>query len=129
MVLRFCLEGEVKRSPPPPHRLDEFRLAIPWQVAPQQSPPPLHQLPRLCNSEAVDSIYAFKHKPFRLDFYVRQRIPFHLDLFVSQYVNVYLPNTETIRSYTFLVTRTSFKLYSRISASLPAWYNSNTNTI
>jgi hypothetical protein len=32
------------------HRHDEFQPAIPWRVALQQSPPPLHRLASFCNT-------------------------------------------------------------------------------
>ena len=35
--------GAAWAAAPSTHRLDEFPLAIPWRVALQQSPPPLHQ--------------------------------------------------------------------------------------
>ena len=70
-----------------PHRLDESRLAIPWRVAPQQSPPPLHQLVRLCNTETFNQSEDRKSKTVRFDFYVRQRIAFRLDFYVRQYAS------------------------------------------
>jgi hypothetical protein len=42
-VLGVLTMGRRGASAPQSHRLDEFRLAIPWRVALQQSPPPLHQ--------------------------------------------------------------------------------------
>jgi hypothetical protein len=42
-VLGVLTMGRHGASAPQSHRLDEFRLAIPWRVALQQSPPPLHQ--------------------------------------------------------------------------------------
>lgn len=80
------LEGEIVSKPALPHRLDESRLAIPWQVAPQQSLPPLHQLTELCNIHSVGSNDPTHDKTFRLDFFVRQRIIVRLDFFVRQWV-------------------------------------------
>ena len=79
------LEGEIVSKPALPHRLDESRLAIPWQVAPQQSLPPLHQLCEFCNTHPVGSIDPTNSKTFRLDFYVRQRIIVRLDFYVRQW--------------------------------------------
>ena len=79
------VEGVTASSHALPHRLDESRLAIPWRVAPQQSPPPLHQLSELCNFEAVASNEPINPKTFRLDFYVRQRITVRLDFYVRQW--------------------------------------------
>jgi hypothetical protein len=78
-------EGEIASNPALAHRLDESRLVIPWQVAPQQSLPPLHQLLKLCKIEAVDSNEPAKSKTFRLDFYVRQRITVRLDFYMRQW--------------------------------------------
>src|SRR5262249_11504729 len=79
------LEGETVSSHALPHRLDESRLAIPWRVAPQQSPPPLHQLSKLCDFEAIGSNRPINSKTFRLDFYVRQRILVRLDFYMRQW--------------------------------------------
>jgi hypothetical protein len=78
------VEGEI-RNLALTHRLDEFQLAIPWRVAPQQSPSPLHQLQELCNSKSVGSNDPAKPKTVRLDFYVRQRIIVRLDFYVRQH--------------------------------------------
>jgi ubiquinone/menaquinone biosynthesis C-methylase UbiE len=82
-VWRNLVEGEINLALT--HRLDEFQLAIPWRVAPQQSPSPLHQLEELCNSESVGSNDPAKPKTVRLDFYVRQRIIVRLDFYVRQH--------------------------------------------
>ena len=80
------VEGAIVSKHALPHRLDESRLAIPWQVAPQQCLPPLHQLSELCIIEAVGSNDPAKTKTFRLDFYMRQRISVRLDFYVRQRV-------------------------------------------
>ena len=82
---REIVEGEIVSNHALPHRLDESQLAIPRQVAPQQSLPPLHQLSELCNIESVGSNEPAKTKTFRLDFYVRQRIIVRLDFYVRQW--------------------------------------------
>ena len=82
---REIVEGEIVSNHALPHRLDESQLAIPRQVAPQQSLPPLHQLSELCNIESVVSNEPAKTKTFRLDFYVRQRIIVRLDFYVRQW--------------------------------------------
>ena len=84
-IRRKIIEGGTVSNPALPHRLDEFRLAIPWRVAPQQSPPPLHQLCELCNIEAVGSNDGVNNKTVRLDSYVMQRIIVRLGIYVMQY--------------------------------------------
>ena len=76
------------RTPAASHR-SEFPPAIPRQVAPQQSLPPLHQLSELCNIESVVSNEPAKTKTFRLDFYVRQRIIVRLDFYVRQWAMMF----------------------------------------
>jgi len=39
--------------PPAPFDSMSLQLVIPWRVALQQSPPPLHQPVALCNNRAV----------------------------------------------------------------------------
>jgi hypothetical protein len=79
------VEGEIVSKHALPHRLDESRLAIPWRVAPQQSPPLLHQLSELCIIEADRSNALPNRETFRLDFYMRQRIIVRLDFYVRQW--------------------------------------------
>jgi hypothetical protein len=78
-------EGAIVSNRALPHPLDESRLAIPWQVAPQQSLPLLHQLPELSTIHTVGSIDLTNRKTFRLDFYMRQRIIVRLDFYVRQW--------------------------------------------
>ena len=61
------------------HRLDEFRLAIPWRVAPQQSPPPLHQLSELCDVQFQRSTRRPTSKRVRFDFFREATNRFRLD--------------------------------------------------
>ncbi len=65
--LRCEVKGEIALNPALAHRLDESRLVIPWQVAPQQSLPPLHQLSKFCNIQAVGSndLTKMKNSSFR----------------------------------------------------------------
>src|SRR5215813_6956548 len=85
MAVLDCVEGRIESNPALAHRLDESRLAIPWQVAPQQSLPPLHQLCQFSNFHSVGSNDPIKPKTFRLDFYMRQRITVRLDFYVRQW--------------------------------------------
>jgi hypothetical protein len=88
---REIVKGAIVSKHALPHRLDESQLAIPWQVAPQQSLPPLHQLSELCNIVLVGSNEPAKTKTLRLDFYMRQRIVVRLDFYVRQWACVEAP--------------------------------------